>query len=728
MIKKYNIYDNTTLFRFGKPFNTGAVINDINQIHLKNVDSIQYFNIVSEKDKTILSLSIEDESKIFGLGQTLGGLDKKGKKYRFYSNDDPLHTPEKEGLYGNHPFCIVDGKESFGIFIDCPTETIFDVGFSDKKLLSIEIMSLDFDIYFFNIDNKLDIIKSFLNLTGLPYFPPKWAFGYQQCRWSYPDQIKIEEIANIFRKYKIPCDAIYMDIDYMEDFKVFTVDKKKFSDMKNFQKILLNKGFHLVPIIDPGVKVEDNYYVYEEGKKGGYFCKDGKRKDFIATVWPGKTCFPDFLNSKVREWWGNLYKNFVDSGINSFWNDMNEPAIFFTPRGLKDFFDLTEKVKNQKDIGFDFFSVKDKMNSLSNNGEDYKSFFHKLDDNTIISHDKVHNLYGYNMALATSEGLKKNSGNKRYFLLSRSSYIGMHRFSAIWMGDNQSWWEHILVHIRMLQSLNMCGFFYTGPDIGGFGGNCNSELLIRWTQLGVFTPFFRNHSALGTRDQEPWAFDEETTEMLKRIIQFRYSLIPYIYSEFMSSLINLRPIILPVSFVFNNPDLKSIEDQFMFGNSIMVAPIYQPNMRGRFVLLPDNKWLCCKVKEYDKINISVYQSGGYFISCKLDEQIFFIKENSIIVLSDPQNYVGEKIITDLKIIAFVTDKASFIYYDDDGESYNYKDGGFVNIGITIEQKEGEFIINYEIHESEIFKNNIKKIFFDIYDENCNLNCKIIELK
>ncbi len=726
MIKKILLDNNIIVYESGTSFNTGSIVLNIDKKNAKKENKIKYFDYTIKENKIHLIYKMNSLCYIYGLGQSLGSLNKRGKRYRLYSNDDPLHTPEKESLYGNHPFLIVENKENlFGLFIDTPSEIIFDIGFTEIDKLEIIIDSLDFSLYIFDIQDKFEIIKSYLTLTGKPYIPPKWAFGYQQSRWSYPDEKKIKEIVNNFRKEKIPCDAIYLDIDYMENYKVFTVDSKKFHDFRKFVFEMENKGIKLIPIIDPGVKIEKGYDVYEDGIKNVYFCKTENNEYFTAAVWPGLVHFPDFLNSAVQEWWGNLYNKLTCYGITGFWNDMNEPAIFFTKRGLNEIKSEFEKIKNKEDIGFEIFLIKDKFNCLANNIEDYKSFYHTLDNGEKINHNKVHNLYGYKMAEATAKGLKKNLINKRYFLLSRSSYAGLHRFAAIWMGDNQSWWEHILVNIRMLQSLNISGFFYTGADIGGFGSNTSPDLLIRWMQVGIFSPLFRNHSALGTREQEPWAFDKKTKDLLKEIIRFRYALIPYIYSEYIRSIIELKPFIYPLAFAFDDFVCKNIEDQFMFGNSIMVCPIYTQNSYGRFVHLPECKWLLWKVKRYEERELKVYEKGDYFIEADLSEIPIFIKENSLVVLTEPMQYVGEKIIKELTVIAFVSSKVNFCYYDDDGVSYDFENGDFLTINIYIEKKNSDFEICFDIREGTSFRNFITKINFEIYDENGNLHKKTI---
>ncbi|BBE31205.1 alpha-glucosidase [Tepiditoga spiralis] len=719
----YKITKITNKFSFGNPFNTNAVIN--NYLNLKKIKkNMPFFEVKNENDTIKLTYKMNNKDKIYGLGEMMGGLNKRGKKYKTYSNDVPIHTPDLENLYGNHPFLIVDGVETFGFFIDFPGKIEFDIGFEKYDTLEIKLKN-NFDIYIFE-GKKDEIIKEYLKLTGSPMSLPKWAFGYQQSRWSYPDKKSIKEIAKKFREYKIPCDAIYMDIDYMKDYKIFTIDKEKFTNFEKFVNEMKNEGFKLVPIIDPGVKIEKNYEVYEEGIKNNYFCKDEKGNDFTAAVWPGLTHFPDFLNEKVRKWWGDLYKNFNDMGIRAYWNDMNEPAIFYTPERLKEAFEVVKNVKNNDNLGIDVFKAKDSFVNMPNNIKDYKSFYHNVDGENIL-HDEVHNLYGFNMARATAEGLKRLDNNKRYFLLSRSSYSGQQRFSAIWMGDNMSWWEHMLYHIRMMLNLNITGFFYTGADIGGFGGNTSEDLVIRWMQLGAFTPLFRNHSAFGTRHQEPWEFSEKARNIMKDIIELRYAFIPYSYSEYMMSIEKLKPFISPMFLKYEEERIKEIEDQYMYGESLMIAPIITQNATGRYVHLPENKWLFWNASKYNERKLKVYNPGDYYVKADLFEIPLFIKENSIIVLTKPQNYIGEKEIEKLNVIAFVTEKSEYTYYEDDGETYNYKDGDYAKLKIEIAKDNTEYKIVIEKDESEDYKLKIKELNFEIYDKIGNVFTKKMEI-
>ncbi|MDY6895680.1 MAG: glycoside hydrolase family 31 protein, partial [Thermotogota bacterium] len=647
--------------------------------------------------------------------ETLGALNKRGKIYRFYNTDDPEHTPEKMSLYGSHPFMILDGKNTFGLFIDYPSEIIFDIGFTDKDILQITVPSKDFDLYIFDTDEKLSIIKEYFNLTGKPYIPPKWAFGFQQSKWSYFSEEEVRNVAKKFRETGIPCDVIYTDIDYMDSYKVFTINKEKFPNYEGMVKDLKDIGIKIIPIIDPGVKIEKDYAMYEEGREKGFFCVDENGNDFVAAVWPGPTHFPNFLNSEVRRWWGKKYKLFTDMGIKGFWNDMNEPSIFYTPKGLDNLFELLKYLEeNKENAGIEVFLARETLLNIASNREDYKSFYHKLDNDSLINHDTVHNLYGFNMTKATADELKELFPNERYLLLSRSSYPGLHRMASIWMGDNKSWWEHMLVNIRMLQSLNMLGFFYTGADVGGFGADSSAELVIRWMELGAFTPFYRNHTALNTRPQEPWQFDEESLNIMRDIVRLRYSFIPYTYSEYMNSVKESVPFVKPLSFVFEGDRVKDIEDQFMYGESLMVAPVHEQNKKGRYVHLPEVKWLNWTASKYEDRNMKVYEPGDYYIEADLNEIPLFIKENSLILLSEPMNYVGEKEITELTVIGLVSDQAIYNYYDDDGTTYNFTKGEFGNLKIDITKVGNDFKIDVKSYDPQnILK--IKKIHFEIYD-------------
>ncbi|MBF0518036.1 MAG: DUF5110 domain-containing protein, partial [Nitrospirae bacterium] len=691
-LRKTRLLNFTQLYRIGQPYKTGAVVLPVDEINFTPSAAIEGMTLTTLDSGIALTISLSPQDRVYGLGQTVGPLNKRGKKYRLYTTDDPVHTPDKENLYGSHPFVMIGSKSPYGLSIDYPAEICLDIGFTDHNVIEITIPSYDADIYLFRAQGHTltfkDIVKEFLLLTGAPYVPPKWAFGYQQSRWSYPDARSIAQLAERFRKEDIPCDAIYMDIDYMDNFKVFTVDYNKFPDFAAFTGKLKQDGFRLIPIIDPGVKIQDGYDVYEEGKHKGFFCttKDGSL--FQAAVWPGLTHLPDFVNPDARRWWGSLCKRFLDMGIEGFWLDMNEPSIFYTPEAMAAVFDLVSEMRNNPEIPKR--CLQDMLNNLSNHRSYFHSLHHRTPSGARISNDKLHNLYGTLMAEAVADAFMENMPGRRYFLLSRSSSAGLARTAAIWTGDNMSWWEHMLSNIRMLMSLNMTGIFYNGADIGGFGCDVSPELMLRWMQLGVFCPLCRNHSAFGTRRQEPWAFDAQTLNCLRDTIKLRYALIPCSYSEFMRCAADLTPFIRPVMFDFDCP--FDVEDQFMYGDSIMAAPIHQPNATGRYVMLPQSSWLLCQALTHDNWAVSALPPGVHYIECPLNTTAFFIKENSIAILSEPMSYVGQREIETLRAVAFVTQTARFTYYEDDGLTYDYKKGVYCTLRIEITNTNGQYYI------------------------------------
>lgn len=705
-MKVFEITKEIYKYSFGNPVNTSSVTAG-RGIPVANMP-IGHFE-VSCGNNIMLKLVMDSKDVIYGLGENLKGLNKRGGLYQAFCTDNSTHTPDKNSLYGAHNFLIVDGLEQFGIFIDFPGRVNFDVGFSHKDILEITICGCDADIYIIKGDSLKSIVRNFISLIGTSYVPPKWAFGYQQSRWSYADAEEVYKLAESFLYYDIPCDAIYLDIDYMEDFKDFTVNSRSFPDFPDFVKKIREKGFRLVPIIDAGVRIEKGYDIYEEGIEKNYFCMDEKGKPFIAAVWPGKVHFPDFLNSEARAWFGSKYKFLTDCGIEGFWNDMNEPAIFYTERGLDCAIEKAKAAEGKNLDVHDFFELRDAFGGVSNNPEDYCSFYHDF-DGTVIEHEKVHNLYGFYMTKAAAEGLRKIAPGKRHLLFSRASCIGMHRYSGIWTGDNHSWWEHLLLNIKMMPSINMCGFLYCGADTGGFGGDVNSELLIRWMQFGIFTPLFRNHSALGTRHQEPFAFDEETTGILRNVIRLRYALIPYLYSEYMKAAMKGDMYFIPLPFEYGDEVSKGCEDQLLLGDSIMLCPIYVENARGRYAWLPEDM-LLWKASDYEKLEYEVVKKGHNYIEAGLDETPIFIRKNRILFIGRHAQNTDCLDNTELRAIAFVEDKAEYMLYDDDGCTYDYIKGVYSEFYIIIEKNENRFDIEIKVKG----KINTKRLKLEIVD-------------
>lgn len=673
-------------FSFGKIIDCNSVVKEIE----KENGQVPYF---LEKD-SVLSFKLEKEDLVYGLGENVRGINKRGWIFESYCSDDPNHAQDKKSLYGAHNFIIIHGENrSFGVFIDTPSKVKFDIGYSEIDTLSIEVEENNYDLYIIEGNNLNEISKEFRELIGKSYVPPKWAFGYQQSRWSYATEKEIREIGRKFREKNIPIDCIYLDIDYMEKFKNFTINYESFPNFDQMVKEMKEDGIRLIPIIDAGCKIENGYDVYEEGIKKGYYCLDKEGKPFVAAVWPGKVHFPDFLNSEARLWFGKKYKFLVDKGIDGFWNDMNEPAIFYSEEGLNKAYKIVEESKNKNLDIYSFFALKDAFMGLSNSSSDYNSFYHNMDGN-IIKHNDVHNLFGHNMTRAAAEGLDSIDKDKRFLLFSRASSIGMHRYGGIWTGDNTSLWEHLEMNVKMMPNLNMCGYLYTGADTGGFGGNCTPDLMTRWFQFSIFTPLFRNHSAMGTRNQEPFAFGEKSEKILKNLIEFRYGLVPYIYSEYMKAAINNDIMFKPLSFEYNDITSREIEDQILMGDSLMLTPIIKQNARGRYVYLPEDM-LMVRAKGLNDISYEVFSKGHHYINVELEEFIFFVRKDKMILLGESAKNVQSIENKELNIIAFVEDKAIYELYDDDGISKDYLNGIFDKLRIEIIKDKEEFNINID---------------------------------
>lgn len=651
-IKKYSL---------GTPINTDAVVAKISP----SKGNIPYL----KKQSDSFTYKLTESDRIYGLGENVRGINKRGWIYESNCSDQPNHTEGQHSLYGAHNFFVVDGKEQFGVFLDYPGKLILDMAYTKIDEIRITPEDWNMDVYIIEGKDILTIIKEFRTLIGRSYIPPKWAFGYGQSRWGYQSADDIRKVVKGYRDNGIPLDSVYMDIDYMERFKDFTINEETFPDFPEFVKEMEKEHIHLVPIIDAGVKIEEGYETYEEGVEKGYFCKEEDGSDFVGAVWPGRVHFPDFLNKDARKWFGNQYKILLDQGIEGFWNDMNEPAIFYSEKNLEAVMKKIQKMDNRDMDMWEVFGFRDLVNGLANNADDYKSFYHNMDGKK-VRHDKVHNLYGYNMTRAAGEAFEELCPEKRILIYSRASYIGMHRYGGTWMGDNQSWWSHLLMNLQMLPSMNMCGFLYTGADLGGFGCDTTEDLVLRWLELGIFTPLMRNHSALGTREQEAYQFTNK--EAFKNIIGIRYGLMPYIYSEYMKAALRNEMLFTPLAFAYPEDEYaKQTEDQLLMGESIMIAPVYTQNATGRYVYLPE-KMKLVRMKSMNDIKTEVLEKGHYYVDVALDEVVFFIRPEKIVPYTMGGQFLEEAEKQELKTLHFVTGKAEYELYEDDGYEKDYE--------------------------------------------------------
>lgn len=618
MIKKYTS---------GKPIETEAVVKEykakpIEELPLKNHTEDEHF---------IIEMELQKEDIVYGLGEAPRGINKRGWVYESFCSDDPFHTETKSSLYGAHNFIIIASEKPYGIFIDFPSKIRWDIGYSKESEVQITITNQNFDIYVIEGSTPAEIVKEFRGAIGESYIPPYWAFGYQQSRWSYPDKNAVDKVIEGYKEAEIPLECVYLDIDYMDSYKDFTVDEAKFPDFKEYVAEKKAEGIHLIPIIDAGVKKAEGYEIYEEGKEKGYFCKKSDGSEFEGGVWPGICGFPDFMRKEVREWFGSKYKLLTEAGIDGFWNDMNEPAIFYSTEGLEKALEKAVSLKGENLDLSKFFGLKDTFLELSNSPEDYASIYHTINGEQVC-HNLVHNIYGANMTKSAGEYFEKEYGKEKILMFSRASYIGAHRTSGIWFGDNHSWWSHILLNLKMLPSANMCGFLYCGADLGGFNENASRDLVLRFLALGVFTPLMRNHSALGTREQECYNF--ENTKDFKDIIEVRYRLIPYLYETFKKASKNNEMMFRPLSFDYPHDKIaRECETQLMLGGECMICPVYEQNVNGRTVYLPeDMTYVKLSGKE---ITTKKMKKGINYIEVALNEVPLFIKSDKQIPIYAP---------------------------------------------------------------------------------------------
>ncbi len=640
-------------YLFGSPFETEAVTEQIPAV--SDIVAIPYGKI-SVENGFCFQYQMEDTDVIYGLGEANRGINKRGYKYVSHCTDDPNHTEEKTSLYGAHNFIVVSGKQHIGFFFDYPSTISFDIGYTKQDLLTISCSRADLYLYVITGESAYDVVKQFRKIIGKSYVAPKYAFGFGQSRWGYKSAADIETVVQRYRENQVPIDMVYLDIDYMQDYKDFTVNEERFPAFGQFVQEMKDKKIHLIPIIDAGVKIEKGYDIYEEGVEKGYFCKREDGSEFVASVWPGWTHFPDVLNPDARAWFGGKYEILTSLGIDGFWNDMNEPAIFYTEEGIRALnqaivehvktFGIDKMIDNPDAIPFDARGI---LEQIQNNSEDYKRFYHNV-SGKMVRHDLVHNLFGYNMTRAAGEALKKIAPDKKMLLFSRSSYIGMHRYGGIWTGDNQSWWSHILLNLKMMPSLNMCGFLYTGADLGGFGSDTTRDLLLRWLALGVFTPLMRNHTALGTREQECYQFEQ--IEDFRHVIGVRYRLIPYLYSTYIKSVQQDAMYFRPLGFDFAE-DRRAVEteDQLLLGDEAMIAPVYTQNVSGRTIYLPE-EMMFVKFLPDGTIHKEILAQGTHYVEVALNEVPLFIRKGKCIPIVDVAQNVDAIDISTMKYLGY----------------------------------------------------------------------------
>ena len=654
-------------FSFGHPFPTQSVVLSLPA----ESGPVPFLT----PDGTGWRFTLSEQAAVYGLGEMPRGINKRGWHYITNNTDESRHSEDKLSFYGSHNFLLVrDGSTCFGLFVDFPGKVYYDIGYTRHDLFSFHTETPDYDLYLLSGGNENAICKEFRTLIGRSYIPPKWAFGLAQSRWGYKTEEDVREVARQYKEHDLPLDMICMDIDYMQDYADFTVNKERFPDLTKLSADLKAQGIRLVPIIDAGVRIDPNDPTCTEGLEKGYFCKKADGTPFVAAVWPGKAYFADFLRPEVREWFGHKYKALTDCGIEGFWNDMNEPSLFYSPERLRAFLNDMAALREKDNIEQEEFfpRVIGGAMGLMNSPADYASFYHEVDGQK-VRHDQVHNLYGGSMTRAAGEAFADLRPGQRTLLYSRSSFIGSHRYGGIWLGDNNSSWAQLLANIQMMPSVQMCGFLYSGADLCGFSSDTTPDLALRWLEFGLLTPLMRNHSAVGTRMQEYYRFPE-VLPAVRNMIRLRYALLPYLYSEFMKAALENTSYFRPLAFDYpDDPDAREVEDQLLLGEGLMAAPVYIQNAHGRHVYLPEPMKLL-RLRAVDDYDEEILPAGHHYIRCALDEVLLFLRPGHIVPVAQPANNTSELDDASLTLWSFLPDGESAEYrmYRDDGVTTEYE--------------------------------------------------------
>ena len=611
-------------------------------------------------DEITLTKKLFSDERFIGLGEKTGNLNRRGNSYTHWNSDVPAYALNQDPLYATIPFYIGlhSNKQAYGIFLDNSYKSTINFGAStNDEFSSLSVSQGELNYYFISAVNVAGIVDNYTKLTGRAKLPPYWSLGYQQSRWSYYPEKDVYQLSNTFREKSIPCDVIYLDINYMDNYKVFTFSPKDFPNPAKMVSNLRDSGFHVVCIIDPGLKVEKGYREYEEGKEKGLFVKYPNGKDYIGEVWPGKSHFPDFTNPKTRKWWGSKFSFYTNIGIDGFWNDMNEPSAW------------GQSIPDMLEFDFDGHKTTSK---------------------------EAHNVYGMQMARSTYEGARDLMKGKRPLNITRATYSGGQRYSTIWTGDNFASDEHMLLGARLVNSLGLCGFPYAGPDIGGFIGTPSRELITRWLSLAVFTPFMRNHADQSNPSREPWVFGKEWEKIQRELIEQRYKLLPYIYSAFYEASVTGMPVsrTLAIDYPFDNSVYKTeYENEFLFGNNLLVCPV-SSKMAMAKVYLPTGNW-------YKLSSDSIFRGGmSYLVESPLNDLPVFVKSGAFIPMQNLIQHTGQNTDEILYLHFYKgTENSSFNYYEDDGDTYNFENGSFykrifeydaLKNTISINAKEGNY--------------------------------------
>ncbi|MGN6509047.1 MAG: TIM-barrel domain-containing protein, partial [Chitinophaga sp.] len=602
-------------------------------------------------DEVTTYKTMQEGERFIGLGEKTGNLDRKGSSYTNWNTDAYGYTVTQDPIYSTIPFYMgIHHGLSYGIFFDNTFRSDFNFGASNDRFSSFTANGGEMNYYFIYHPQVSGIVSAYTQLTGRMKMPPLWSLGYQQNRYSYYPETEVLRIAQTLREKHIPADGITLDIHYMDAYKLFTWNKQRFPDPAGMNAKLQKLGFRTTVIVDPGIKVEKGYPAYESGLKEDIFIKYSDGQNYTGQVWPGWCHFPDFTSAKGRSWWKRQVKNYTDAGVSGLWNDMNEIA--------------TWGQRMPDNVLFDF-------------------------EGTPVTHQQAHNVYGLTMVRASYEGAKEAMPNQRPFILTRAGYAGLQRYSAIWTGDNRAEDDHMLLGVRLMNSLGLSGVAFTGMDVGGFTGNGSPALYARWIQIGAFTPYCRSHTGINTKSAEPWAFGEEVLEISRNYINLRYRLLPYIYSCFYEATQTGLPLMRTLALNYtHDPKVYDtrFQNEYQFGPSFLVAP-FESKQAYAPVYFPEGEWYSL----YDDSK----ETGGRekMLTLGMHTLPVYVKESSIIPMQSLVQTTQEKPTDTLFLHVYKGRTANdFRYYEDDGETFGYEKEEYFQRNISYPPQENSLTL------------------------------------
>ena len=608
------------------------------------------------------------DEHFYGLGEKAAHLDKRRGQFTMWNSDTPAYKEGTDPIYQDIPFYIgLQHGQAYGIFFDNSYRTHFDLGSESPDRVAFWAEGGEMNYYFFWGPSMKKILGRYADLTGHMPLPPEWALGNQQSRWSYYPDTNAEAVVSRYRAEDLPLDVLYLDINYMNGYRVFTWDPEGFPDPSAFTAKLRKQGVKVVVIVDPGVKYEPpepgahdaatnpelapqekSYYVFNEGMKHGYFLKRKDGKLWIGKVWPGKAVFTDYTLDAVARWWGDLHRAYLDHGVAGIWNDMNEPSDFVDQTG-----------KTQMDVV-------------------------TYDGGTYSPYAENRNVFALNEARATYEGLTRLRPNERPYIITRAAYAGIQRYSTMWTGDNTSTWSAMALSIPMFETLGLSGEPFVGADAGGFIGRADAELLTRWYEIAFLTPFCRNHAQRDAYDHEPWRFGSFYEDIIRNYLKLRYRLLPFLYTKLEEAHRTGMPVFRPLVLNYqNDANTFDLDDEFMVGRDLLVAPILKPELTSRLVYLPEGTWI-------NYWNGRQVEGGRVIhVNAPLETVPLFVRGGAIIPMGPAMNYVGERPADPLvfRIYPDAQGRAGTSLYEDDGVSPAYRNGAFRRTTVSYQRSD-----------------------------------------